>query len=97
MSRRCDRIGDGRAIAGPPQEGDIVGELIVSAPGTPDKRIPVAAGKAVNELGLLGKAMAGLIGMSREGAFGNDENVLFLHTGGAPALHAYEAVLLGRA
>ncbi|MFY9342850.1 MAG: D-cysteine desulfhydrase [Planctomycetota bacterium] len=44
-----------------------------------------------------GKAMAGLIGMSREGAFGNDENVLFLHTGGAPALHAYEAVLLGRA
>ena len=41
-----------------------------------------------------GKAMAGLIGMSREGAFGRDENVLFLHTGGAPALHAYERELL---
>ncbi|HEX5051355.1 MAG TPA: D-cysteine desulfhydrase [Planctomycetota bacterium] len=41
-----------------------------------------------------GKVMAGLIGMSREGAFGRDENVLFVHTGGAPALHAYEAQLL---
>ncbi|MEO6594629.1 MAG: D-cysteine desulfhydrase [Planctomycetota bacterium] len=41
-----------------------------------------------------GKIMAGLIGMSREGAFARGENVLFLHTGGAPALHAYEAELL---
>jgi len=49
-------------LMAPVKEGDIVGELIVSAPGTPDKRIPVAAGKAVNELGLLGKAMAGLKG-----------------------------------
>jgi D-cysteine desulfhydrase len=43
-----------------------------------------------------GKVMAGLIGMSREGRFTRDENVLFLHTGGAPALHAYETVLLGK-
>jgi D-cysteine desulfhydrase len=42
-----------------------------------------------------GKVMAGLIGMSREGAFARGERVLFLHTGGAPALHAYEALLLG--
>ncbi|HEU4417722.1 MAG TPA: D-cysteine desulfhydrase [Planctomycetota bacterium] len=42
-----------------------------------------------------GKAMAGLIGMSRQGAFRRGEKVLFLHTGGAPALHAYEAQLLG--
>ena len=41
-----------------------------------------------------GKAMAGLIGMSRDGALRRDENVLFLHTGGAPALHAYERELL---
>jgi len=44
-----------------------------------------------------GKAMAGLIGLSRDGYFGQDENVLFLHTGGAPALHAYERELLGEA
>lgn len=44
-----------------------------------------------------GKVMAGLIGLSRQGWFGRDENVLFLHTGGAPALHAYEREVLGQA
>src|SRR5688572_16221709 len=43
-----------------------------------------------------GKAMAGLIGMSRDGVLRRDERVLFVHTGGAPALHAYEGVVLGR-
>jgi D-cysteine desulfhydrase len=33
--------------------------------------------------------------MSRQGAFARGEKVLFLHTGGAPALHAYEPQLLG--
>lgn len=40
-----------------------------------------------------GKAMAGLIGMARSGEIGADERVLFVHTGGAPALYAYEDVL----
>ena len=43
-----------------------------------------------------GKIMAGLIGMSRAGTLRRGEKVLFLHTGGAPAVHAYEATLLGR-
>jgi len=42
-----------------------------------------------------GKVMAGLIGLARQGYFGKDDNVLFLHTGGAPSLHAYERELLG--
>ena len=42
-----------------------------------------------------GKVMAGLIDLSRKGYFRADENILFLHTGGAPALHAYERELLG--
>lgn len=42
-----------------------------------------------------GKIMAGLIGLARKGYFGKDENVLFIHTGGAPSLHAYEAEVLG--
>ncbi|NML44851.1 D-cysteine desulfhydrase [Ramlibacter sp. G-1-2-2] len=42
-----------------------------------------------------GKIMAGLIGLAREGVFKPDENVLFLHTGGLPSLHAYEGVVLG--
>lgn len=49
-------------LMAPIKEGDIVGDLIISAPGTPDKKIPVAAGKAVNEMGLFGKAIAGLRG-----------------------------------
>jgi D-cysteine desulfhydrase len=42
-----------------------------------------------------GKIMAGLIGLARKGHFKRDENVLFIHTGGAPSLHAYEAEVLG--
>jgi D-cysteine desulfhydrase family pyridoxal phosphate-dependent enzyme len=40
-----------------------------------------------------GKAMAGLIAMVREGRFGPDEDVVFLHTGGWPALFAYDEEL----
>jgi D-cysteine desulfhydrase len=44
-----------------------------------------------------GKIMAGLIGMARQGVIKPGENVLFLHTGGLPSLHAYERVVLGDA
>jgi D-cysteine desulfhydrase len=43
-----------------------------------------------------GKIMAGLIGLVRQGFFKVGENVLFLHTGGLPSLHAFEAVVLGK-
>lgn len=43
-----------------------------------------------------GKIMAGLIGLARQVYFKPQENVLFLHTGGLPSLHAYEDVVLGR-
>ena len=43
-----------------------------------------------------GKTAAGLIGMVREGRFAEGDRVLFLHTGGAPALYAYQDVVLGR-
>ena len=36
-----------------------------------------------------GKAAAGLIDLVRKGAFAKNSNVLFLHTGGSPALYAY--------
>ena len=42
-----------------------------------------------------GKVMAGLIGLARQGVIGAGERVLFLHTGGIPALFAYQDVLLG--
>jgi 1-aminocyclopropane-1-carboxylate deaminase/D-cysteine desulfhydrase-like pyridoxal-dependent ACC family enzyme len=37
--------------------------------------------------------MAGLIAMIREGRFSDEQNVVFLHTGGWPALFAYEEEL----
>jgi D-cysteine desulfhydrase len=36
-----------------------------------------------------GKAMAGLIGHIRQGKFGKGDTVVFVHTGGMPALFAY--------
>lgn len=39
-----------------------------------------------------GKAMAGLIDLARKGVIGKDRPVVFWHTGGAPALFAYEAL-----
>lgn len=44
-----------------------------------------------------GKAMAGMIDLIRKGWFRPEENLLFLHTGGAPALHVFEPQLLGEA
>jgi D-cysteine desulfhydrase len=43
-----------------------------------------------------GKVMAGMIDLIRRGEIGAKERVLFLHTGGATSLNAYEDILLGR-
>ena len=37
-----------------------------------------------------GKVMAGLIHRIRDGVYADDDNALFIHTGGHPALFAYE-------
>jgi D-cysteine desulfhydrase len=42
-----------------------------------------------------GKAMAGLIDLVRKGTFNKDENILFVHTGGSPALYVYMEEILG--
>lgn len=42
-----------------------------------------------------GKTAAGLVGLIQEGAFDKDSDVLFIHTGGSPALYAYPDEALG--
>jgi D-cysteine desulfhydrase len=42
-----------------------------------------------------GKAMAGMIDLVRKSYFKKDENVVFLHTGGSPALFVYDKYILG--
>jgi D-cysteine desulfhydrase len=44
-----------------------------------------------------GKAMAGLIDLVRRGYFRKDESILFVHTGGSPALYAYMPHILEEA
>lgn len=41
-----------------------------------------------------GKTMAGLIDLSRKGYFKKGENILFIHTGGTPALYVYKDDIL---
>lgn len=42
-----------------------------------------------------GKAMAGLIDHIRQGKFSTDQKVVFVHTGGTPALFAYNEEIMG--
>jgi D-cysteine desulfhydrase len=42
-----------------------------------------------------GKAMAGLIDLVRKGTFNKNDNLLFVHTGGSPALYVYMKEILG--
>jgi D-cysteine desulfhydrase len=44
-----------------------------------------------------GKAMAGLIDLVRRGYFRKDESILFVHTGGSPALYVYMPHILEEA
>ena len=39
------------------------------------------------------KAMAGLIDLSKKGALGDCEAVVFLHSGGVPAVFAYHSAI----
>ncbi|WP_445505957.1 D-cysteine desulfhydrase [Niallia sp. 03190] len=39
-----------------------------------------------------GKAMAGLIDLIRKGTFKKEDNIVFIHSGGAPALYAYTSI-----
>lgn len=41
-----------------------------------------------------GKTMAGIIDLCRKGYFKKDDNVLFIHTGGSPALYVYQDIIL---
>ena len=42
-----------------------------------------------------GKGMAGLIALTKEGRFTSEDTVIFLHTGGFPAIFAYNKEIIG--
>jgi len=67
----------------------------------PNRRMVEAVNMLAKTEGILtdpvytGKALAGLIDLSRKGVFKKGENVLFVHTGGSPALYVYMKAILG--
>jgi L-cysteate sulfo-lyase len=71
------------------------GDYVGPGYGIPTEATIQAIRLAAEHEGLLldpvytGKAMAGLIDLCRSGFFTGGQNVVFLHTGGAPALFAY--------
>ncbi len=88
----CDRLGLQTRFADVEVDDRFVGEGY----GIPTRDALSAIGLLARLEGLLldpvytGKAMAGLMAMVREGRFSAGEHVVFLHTGGWPALFGYE-------
>jgi L-cysteate sulfo-lyase len=92
-SEVCADLGEPRAFAPadvPLVEATYVGE----AYGRPSAAGQAALARLLNAEGLLldpvytAKAFAGLLGEAARGRFGRDEPVVFVHTGGLPALFA---------
>ena len=92
-----------KRLGGPPRFADIEVDdrFVGEGYGTPTPEGLAAIRLLARLEGLLldpvytGKAMAGLVAMIREGRFSDKQNVVFLHTGGWPALFAYEEELAG--
>ncbi|ALJ35333.1 D-alanyl-D-alanine carboxypeptidase [Azospirillum brasilense] len=61
---RADRSGmkvslvSNAPVAAPVKKGDVVGKVVVSAPGFPGKEFPVVAAQDVEKLGFVGRALA---------------------------------------
>lgn len=90
----CERPLPGKAVCA---NGDYVGQGY----GLATRRMIKAVALAASSEGLLldpvytGKAMAGLADLVRHGKFKSDDNIVFLHTGGSPALFAYRSTFDG--
>ncbi len=61
---RADRAGmkvalvSNAPVAAPIRKGDVVGKVVISAPGFPGKEVPVVAAQDVEKLGFVGRAFA---------------------------------------
>ncbi|WP_298372598.1 D-alanyl-D-alanine carboxypeptidase family protein [Azospirillum sp.] len=61
---RADRAGmkvalvSNAPVAAPIKKGDVVGKVVISAPGFPGKEVPVVAAQDVEKLGFVGRAFA---------------------------------------
>ena len=99
VQRTAARVGIRETI--PPEAVVTFGDYWRPKYSVPNKKMVEAVNLVAKTEGILldpvytGKAMAGLIDLSRSGYFRRGENVLFIHTGGSPGLYAYPKPLLG--
>lgn len=81
-------------------EFTVLDDYIGSGYGIPDKACIDAIKLTAKTEGIFldpvytGKAMAGLIDLIREGRFASSDTIIFIHTGGVPALFAYQKELI---
>jgi D-cysteine desulfhydrase len=99
VQKTAERVGVKQDI---PQEAVVTfGDYWRPKYSVPNKKMVEAVNMMARAEGILldpvytGKAMAGLIDLSRKGYFKKGENVLFVHTGGSPGIYAYIKSILG--
>jgi D-cysteine desulfhydrase family pyridoxal phosphate-dependent enzyme len=98
-SEICTRLGEKRVFQ---REQIPLIEVVYAAPkyGTPSQGCQAAIQRLARSEGILldpvytGKAFAGLLDLVEKGQLGTDEPIIFLHTGGLPALFAFEDHLI---
>jgi D-cysteine desulfhydrase family pyridoxal phosphate-dependent enzyme len=95
-SELCSRLGESRSFT-PERVPLIEATYVGEAYGTPSPEGMAAIRKLARLEGLLldpvytAKAFAGTLDLIEKGKLGQDEPVIFLHTGGLPALFAFDA------
>lgn len=87
----------------PPEEIDVRDEFVGPGYSLPTTEMIAAIQTFARVEGILldpvytGKTAAGLIGLVQAGTFDRADNVLFIHTGGSPAIYAYPDQVLAEA
>jgi len=101
VKNRCQEIAELLECDNPVSDADILcmDDTLAPGYGQLNSKALEALRLAASKEGLIldpvytGKVMAGMVHRIRDGAYASDSNVLFLHTGGHPALFAYETEL----
>jgi len=98
VQRTADHVGVNGKI--PREAVTVVDDYVGAGYSVPTSEMVEAVQLLARTEGILldpvytGKAMSGLIGLIRKGYFKKEDNVLFIHTGGSPALYAYIPTIL---
>lgn len=98
----AEKVSEKLALDNPVTREDIIvlDDYVGPGYGHPTKEMVEAIQLLARTEGILtdpvytGKVLAGLIDLVKKGTFKDSDNILFMHTGGSPALYAYEEVTL---